>query len=309
MAIDTSKLTSYVNENKDIILKNVLFGAPSIAHFSKMTDVKGDANLNLLETTVSFGDGKTCGWSNNGTSELSTRKMETSLIKVNVPFCQRNLAKFWAENELNVKIGIETLPQEEKFVNDLVTKISEKLDNMVFYGNKTVTGETQFDGLITICDAETANTASTINVVTASSGDTMYARIGKVIKAIPAKFYGESEIMLSVTSFRQAVADFEAANPYKTLEFVGEDKLAFRYPNTNIIVYGMMGMETTNSAHTKDIVSIVPRLAFYGCDYEDANESYKFRYDEHDDQFEFHSLWNSGVQIAYIDSVVYCPTV
>lgn len=309
MAIDKSKLVNYVDSQKDIILKNVLYGAPSIALFSKMSNVKGDTNLNLLNTTVSFGDGKTCGWSENGTSELSTRKLETAIIKVNAPFCQRTLSKYWAENELNQKIGIETLPQEDKFIQDMLTKINEKMEKMVYYGDKTTTGETQFDGICTIAIAEAANTASTINVVTATSAMTMYSRIGAVIKAIPSKFYQESIVLCSTTTFRQAIADFESANPYKHLEFVDDDKLSFRYPNTNVIVKGVRGMDDVASTRKDDIISIVPRLTFYGCDWEDAYESFKFRFDEHEDQFEFHSLWNSGTQFAYMDSVVWCPTV
>lgn len=305
MAIDKSKLTNYVNANKDIILKNVLLGAPSISLFSKMLDVKGDANLNLLDTTVSFGDGKTCGWSDNATSSLSARKMETALIKVDAAFCQRSLAKYWLGEELNIEAGIETLPAEDKFINNLVTSISEKLENMIYFGNKTATGQTEFDGLITICEAEAANTASTINKVTATTADTMYSKTAKVIKAIPAKFYQESMVLMSTTSMRQLIADYEAANPYKTLEFVDDSKLTIRFPNTNIIVKGVMGMETTNTAFTNTVVSIVPRLTFYGCDKEGANETFRFEYFSHDDQFEFHSLWNSGVQVAYCDSIVY----
>lgn len=309
MAIDKTKLTNYVNQNKDIILKNVLLGAPSISLFSKMLGVKGDANLNLLETAVAFGDGRTCGFSDNATATLSTRKMETAEIKVDAAFCQRALAKYWLENELNVEIGAEKLPAEDKFIDSLVTAVSEKLENMIYYGNKSNTGETEFDGLITICDAETANTASTINKVTATSAQTMYARTQAVIKAIPSKFYGESTVLMSVTSLRQVIADFEAANPYKSLEFVGEDKLSFRFPNTNIIVRGVEGMETTNANHKDDIISIVPRLTFYGCDKEGANENFEFYFNQHDSQFEFKTLFNSGMQVAYIDSVVYCPTV
>ena len=308
MAIDKSKLVNYVNANKDIILKNTLFGAPSIELFSKMTNVKGDANLNLLDTTVSFGDGKTCGWADNAESKLSTRKLETAIIKVDAAFCQRALSKYWAGEELNQKIGIETLPQEDKFVSDLVTKISEKMEGMLYYGDKTNSSETQFDGICTIAIAEAANTASTINKVTATSAQTMYTRIGNVIEAIPSKFYNESIVLLSTTSFRKAIKEFETANPYKTLEFVGEDKMEFIYPNTNIHVKGVAGMDTNTATRKEDIISIVPRLTFYGADYEEAAEEYRFEYFSHDDQFEYHSLWNSGTQFAYMDSVVWCAT-
>lgn len=305
MAISTSTLTAYVNEQAAPITKNIIFGAPSVKLMSVMSDIKGDGALNILKTNVVFGDGKTCGWDDDSTASLTQRNIETANLKVNIAYCQRSLSKYWAGQELNQKIGIETLPFEEKFTADAVSNVARNLDSMIWYGDSTNTNE--FDGLMTIAAADAAKTTPVVNVVTPTSAldAALYSKLQAVVAAIPAETYNDTIVCMSVTNFRGVIADFEANNPYHTLEFVTDDKLCFRMPNSNVLVYGVIGMEKASST---DMIAFNPKTTFYGCDYEDASETFKFRYDEHDEQFELHMLLNAGVQFAFLDEVVYAGT-
>lgn len=301
MAITTSALTAYVNENSAPITKSLMFGAPSINLMSVMSDVKGDADLNILKTNVVFGDGKTCGFDDNSTATLTQRKLETANLKVNIAYCQRQLSKYWAGQELNQKIGIETMPFEEKFVDDAVSNVNKKIDNMIWYGSKANTNE--FDGLVTIA---AANTSAVHYIAGTSALDgALYTKLQSVVAAIPAETFQDSIVVMSVSTYRGVLADYESTHPYQTIEFITDDKLAFRMPNSNVIVYGVLGMEKAGST---DMLAYNPKTVFYGCDYEDAITTFKFRFDEHLDQFELHMLLNSGVQAAFLDEIVYAST-
>lgn len=307
MAITTSSLTAYVNENSAPITKSLMFGAPSVKLMSVMSDVKGDSMLNVLKTDIVFGDGETCGFDDDSTATLTQRKLETANLKVNLAYCQRSLSKYWAGQELNQKIGIETLPFEEKFVDDAVSNVNKSIDKMIWYGDSSSVSAIEFDGLMTIAATDAAEVSPTVNVVAATSAldAALYSKLQAVVAAIPAEVYGDNIVCMSVSTFRAVVADFEANNPYHTLEFVTDDKLCFKMPNSNILVYGVQGMEKANST---DMISFNPNNTFFGCDYEDAMETFKFRFDEHFDQFELHMLMNAGVQFAFLDEVVYAGT-
>lgn len=66
MAINTTALQAYVDEQRLPLIKNAVLGSRTAYHFNLMTGVKGATALNLLETNVEFGDGTTCGWNEAG---------------------------------------------------------------------------------------------------------------------------------------------------------------------------------------------------------------------------------------------------
>lgn len=305
MAIDNSLLTNYVNEQREPVTKNIIFGAPSTKLLSIMPKCKGDQALNIIKTDVVFGDGATCGWSDDSSANMSQRILRTADLKLNIAYCQRQLSKYWAGEELNKKIGIEKLPFEEKFVADAVSNACKKIDNMIWYGDST--NPQEFDGLVTIAAADAEEASPSVHVVDASAtldGD-LYLKLQTVIETIPDEVYNDSIVVMSVETFRGVINSYNTANPYKTLEFVSDDKLCFRAPDTNVLVYGLAGMRKENS---KDMLAYNPKTAFYGIDYEDSLDTFKFRFDDHLDQFELHMLMNPGTQFAFLDEVVYAPT-
>lgn len=308
MAINVNELTKYVDENRDAIIKTILYAAPSVKHFNVMSNVKSDTALNLLNTTISFGDGKTCGWSDNGSATLSQRVMKPVALKVNMSYCQRALIDYWTNIESNIKAGVETLPQEEAFVNDLVTNVNKAVDKMIWYGDSSDASTVAFDGVVTILSASDVST-SVVKVNPTSALDaSLYSKLGAVIKAIPSEVYQENEVFMSVDTFRGVVDDFESSHPYKSLNFTDDEKLTFIYPNTNIPVHGIEGMQTTDADHKKDMVSFNPKMMFYGTDHEDATSSFKFIFDDREQEFDLIMLMNGGVQVAWPDQCVLALT-
>lgn len=304
-ALVTSSLNEYVNENSEPIIKNMVMGAPSIKLLNMMTSVKGNQALNILSTAVTFGDGHTCGWTDSSTSTLTQRVIESIPLKVQMAFCQRALLNLWAGENCNVKAGVETLPFEEKFTADVITSVSKKLETMIWRGSSSNTNE--FDGLFTIAAADAAETTPVVKVVTPTSAldAALYSKLQAVVAAIPSEVYNDEIIVMGTTTFRGVVADFEANNPYHTLEF-SDDKLSFIMPNTNIRVYGVPGMDT--AAGNTDMLAINPKTSFYGCDYEDAATSFDFYFEKHNAQFELQMLFNAGTQFAFLDEVVIAAT-
>lgn len=87
-------LPKYVEEHRLPLIAKAVLGGNSAKLFNLQTGVKTSAALNLLSTDVEFGDGSTCGWDPTGTQELSQRLLETGLIKINMPYCEKDMLKY-----------------------------------------------------------------------------------------------------------------------------------------------------------------------------------------------------------------------
>lgn len=305
-AIATTSLSTYVNENAEPIIKNMILGAPSLNLLSKMLECKGNQAINIINTSVAFGDGTTCGWTDSSTSTLTQRTIESVALKVQMAFCQRALQQYWAGQEINVKAGIEVLPFEDKFCADVITSVSKKLEKLIWRGDSDNSNE--FDGLWTIAAADAAEATPVVNVLTATAAldAALYTKLQEVIKLIPDEVYNDEVVVMAPATFRAVVQAYEAANPYHTLNFITDDKMGFIMPNCNVRVYGVPGMETTGG--NSDMLAFNPKTAFYGCDYEDAATSYDFYFDKHNAEFEMQMLFNAGTQFAFLDEVVVAAT-
>lgn len=87
-------LEEYVEERRLPLIAAAVLGGDTAKLFNLQTDVKTTAALNLLSTDVEFGDGSTCGWDPTGTQELSQRLIETGQIKINMPYCEKDMLKY-----------------------------------------------------------------------------------------------------------------------------------------------------------------------------------------------------------------------
>jgi len=105
MAINTQSLTQYIEEHTLPILRNAVLGSRTTKEFNLYTGVKGSTALNLLTTSVTFGDGYSCGWNEAGESTLSQRVIVPGAIKINESFCDKSLLKYWTNYEVRVAAG------------------------------------------------------------------------------------------------------------------------------------------------------------------------------------------------------------
>ena len=71
MALNLSKLTAYVQEQRTPLLHAVTLQAQTATMLAWQPGIKTSAKLNLLNTDVSFGDGLACGFDDKSTQEIS----------------------------------------------------------------------------------------------------------------------------------------------------------------------------------------------------------------------------------------------
>ena len=291
MAINVSGLTAYVEEQRLPLIRKTIFAAPSVKHFNLQTGIKHAAALNILNTTVAFGDGATCGWNEAGTSAFSQRVLEVGNFKVNMSFCDKAMLKYWNGYDVRVAAGQKSLTFEEDFVNGIIDGVKDKLEGLIWKGVKATDG---MDGILTILSAASASTVQP----TLASGDTIYEKTVKAYQAIPAKILDKAAIFMGVDNFRDLVLELTAKNLYHYSPEV-DGAMEIVLPGTSTKVYGVAGLNGQ-----KAIVAGNPENIYYGVDMEGDEEKFDLWYSKDNQEFRLAINFNAGVQVAFPDEIV-----
>ena len=288
MAINVSALTAYVDEQRLPLIRKTIFAAPSVKHFNLQTGVKHSAALNILNTTVAFGDGATCGWDEAGSSAFSQRTLEVGNYKVNMSFCDKAMLKYWNGYDVRVAAGQKTLPFEEDFVNGVIDGVAEKLETIIWQGVKATD---KIDGILTILGKEGT-------VIKSEAGTTIYDSVLNAYKAIPAKKLDKAALFLGVDKFRDLVLELTAKNLYHYNPAVDE-KMEIVLPGTNTRVIAVSGLNGKSN-----VVAADPENIYYGVDMEGDEEKFDLWYSQDNQEFRLAINFNAGVQVAFPDEVV-----
>lgn len=288
-----STIKGYVDQeaNKEHLIASTVLGAKSASLFTLQTGVKGPTTINLLSTDIAFGDGSTCGFEETGTAAITQRKIEPAVMKVNMAFCDRNLLQTYAQYQVKLQAGLETMPFEEQFTSDIVANVKNKLENIIWQGD-TTKEPTHFDGILKI--AETANAPALTSATFTSAWDA----VTQVYLGLPADAQADdTAIFVSATLFRKLVQELVAKNLYHYKE--DDTTMELVLPGTGVKVYGVRGLDGATAPY--NIFGTRLSNLFYGTDLSGSEEEFKIVYDEVKEQFLLKILFSAGVQIAFPD--------
>ena len=283
--VKLDQLKVYVDENKlDLIRKSVL-GAKTIDYLNIQSGVVGKTKINLLDTTVQFGDGSACGWNEAGTSTITQREINPASIKVNMSFCDKAMQKYFMNHQIAVAAGRSTLPFEEQFIAGVVEGVGKKLEDAIWNG--VTINEVQYDGFVQIVTR------------TATTGSTVYDSVRNLYNGIPSASLMDTVIFIGIDGFRSLAGELTAKNLYHYDPKVDE---AFEMvlPGTTTKVIGVPGLDGSNKAY-----AINTKHAFYGTDMQNDNETFDFWYSKDNQEFRLAINFVEGVQVAFPDENSY----
>lgn len=294
-----TSLPTYVQENKDMLLKNfALVGGGTRSRISVQTGIKSSAYLNYIEVDPTLQDGTGCGFTSQGEVELTQRKIETAAIKVNLEICPKTLRGKYAEYLIRMNATEDSLPFEQYIMDGLINNLNKKTEVLMWQGDTTKTGDANLkwiNGFLKIAGAETDVIDVTIE------GTSVYDDIMKVYMALPdAVIERGGEIYLSPANYRKFLQEMVAKNYFHYASAVEAAPEEFYFPGTNVKVVSTYGLTGVNNV----IVGTFAKNLFYGCDMEGDEEDIKVWFSDDDDLYKIKVLWNMGVQIAFPDMVV-----
>ena len=282
MAYNVEALGAYVQENKDIILKDIVFGGEygnTIPLMTKQLGIKTTEKIHpsTLEAVLQDVSGE-CGFTPQGDLKITERSITTSQKKVNMEFCLEKLLEKFAEYKVRVGANEDALPFEAEIIDGLVKSINKQVEKGVW------------TDLIT-------NTTAQLTV--ASTG-TAYERVMAVYMALPEAILEDAVIFVSPATFREYVKDLVDKNFYHYNPADGDLEEIF-IPGSGVKVRKAKGL----AEQTDDVIfGTSPKNMIYGTDFMDNKEEVKAWFSDDNDTYRIKVRFNYGANVAFPDLVV-----
>ena len=297
MAFVVSGLSDYVQNNREIILKDVVLGADSISRMTIQPGVKKDAELNFLLVEPVLQDGSSCGWDASGNATFTKRTINTGAIKVNMAFCKKTLLGKWTEYVVRFGANNEEFPFEQYIIDEVVKGIKVQMEKNVWQSDTASSG--LFDGLLKIINAATGTIKETI-----TSGKSAYEAIYQVYMAIPEEILDKEDLAINVSPkiFRAFCKELTDMNMYHYTADGSKTEVVL--PGTGCKVKMVKGLADSVGTNYRKIVATYDRNLVYGCDMLDDAETVEAWYSKDNDEHRIKVDFNAGVQIAFPDLCV-----
>ena len=295
MAINVSTLTEYVNQNNGELLTKAVLGAKTLDYIEIMPGVKYKDVLNYLDSTVEFKNGEACGWEPGGEDKFTQRTIEVKPVKINKEFCWKDLRKYWMNYQVLFEAGRETLPFEEKIIENNINAINAELEKLIWQGD----GNKPMNGII-----ETIKGAPGIIDKTVAEGYTAIEVIDAAYEAMtPVMLIQEPVIFVSPSTFRSYIHGLNATC-CANREIIDAASEKILYPgDSRVSIVPVPGLEGALESLCIALATPAKNLV-YGTDVEGSENTFKFWYDEKEDKFMFKVLFNAGTQVKFPDQIV-----
>ena len=273
-------LPAYVQENKDLLLKNfALVGGGIRKRISVQTGVKGSAAINFMEIAPVVQDGSACGFTAQGDVTLTQRVIETKAYKVNLEICPKTLKGKYAEYLISMNASEAELPFEQYIMEGVTNSINKKIET------------TYWEEIAAVLADETTETAT--------FAGTMYETIGNVYLAMADEAIERgAEIYVSPANFRKFLQELVAKNFYHYASATEAAPTEFYYPGSNVKVVMSPGVADNK------VYGTFAKNLFYGCDMESDAEVIDLWWSKDDRVYKLAAEWNMGVQVAFPNMVV-----
>lgn len=288
-----TSLPAYVEENRDLLLKNFgLVGGSIRNRIGIQTGIKLKEHLNYLEVSPTFQDGLNCELEPQGDVTLTNREIETAWIEVLIAICPKKLVGKWAEYLVRANANAESLPFEQYIIDGFIAEVNRKIEKLIFQGDKTLTTNPDLkwiNGFVKVF--QTDGTEVTV------TGSTILAKLQALYAGLDDYTLERgAEIYVSPANYRAFLQELVSANlfHYPSAES-GTFPKEFFLPGTDVKVVLETGLEGANNV----ALASFPDNLRYGCDMENDQEDVAVKYDPIKELFYVKALWNSGVQVAF----------
>lgn len=289
MGYKVDTLPAYIKQNRDILIKKSVLGAPSVDKFTVQADSKGTVAINLMDIAAVLQDGAACGFSAQGDTKFSQRNIVTKVVKVNSQWCPKDLLGKYTEWAVNISAKNPNLPFEEYLTSGIIKDVDKQIETIAWQGNK----ELGISGVTEILKAETAAVKKEY-----AAGTSAYDIVKQAYMAIPVDVLDRAEIFVGRDLFREFMNDMVEKNFYHYS--AGEGSLTeFIFPGTNVKVNATAGLDGTGIAVAGD-----PKGIVMGVDLVNDKEEFDLFYSKDDRVWKLVIEFVLGFQVAFPDQMV-----
>lgn len=278
MAYNFNDLTAYVAENKDVILRDIVFGGEhgdTVKLMTKELGVKGTAKIHptTIEAVlqdIDFDGNKTCGFTPLGDLNIASVEIKTRNVKVNTEFCADKLIGKFAEYKVRVGANQDALPFEAEIVEGLVKDINRQVEEGVW----AQLGEIDDTTEVTLAGADA------------------YAKVMEVYMAMDERVLEDGIIFVSPAIFRAYVNDLVSKNLFHYNPANGDLNEIF-IPGSGVKVRKARGIKGNA------IYGTSPKNIVYATDFMGNAEEVKVWYSDDADAYRVKVRFNYGAAFAF----------
>jgi len=143
-----------------------------------------------------------CDFADQSTVTLTERVLTPKELQVNLELCKKDFHSDWEAVQMGYS-AFDTLPPSfsDFLIGHIASKVAQKTEETIWQGVGTggsaVAGE--FDGLITLLEADTDLPASQDLTGVAITASNVIAQLGRVVDAIPSAVYGKEDLYIYVS--------------------------------------------------------------------------------------------------------------
>lgn len=278
MAFNVEGLSQYVSENKDIILKDIVFGetyGDTIPLMAKQLGIKTSEKIHPTTIDATLQDVEGCGFNAEGGLSFSERTITTHQKKVNLEFCLEDLKGKFAEYTLRIGANQDALPFEGEIVEGVAKSINKQVEALVWQDLLSAAGIKE----------ETAANANE------------YDAIMEAYMKLPEEVLEDGILFVSPAVFRTYVSELVGRNLYHYNPADGDLQEIF-IPGASVKVRKAKGLKE------RVIFGTSPRNMVYGTDFLSNKEEIKVWYSDDADAYRLKARLNAGAQVAFPELVV-----
>ena len=277
---DFGRLSDYVKENNDVILRDIVFGGEygnTVPLMQKELGVKGSVKIHPATISALLkefnGD---CGFTPEGDLNIAEVEITTKQYKVNTQFCPEKLIGKFAEYKVRVGANEDALPFEAEIVEGLVKDINKQVEKGVW---------------------DALNASNRYQTVSLEGAEDAYAKIMKVYEAMPEAVLEDGIIFVTPAMFRQYVMQLVEKNLYHYNPADGALEEIF-IPGAGVKV------RKANGLSNNDIFATSPKNMVYATDFLGNAEEVKIWYSDDNDAYRVKVRFNYGAAFIFDDLVI-----
>ena len=283
--VSENALGAYVAENKDIILKDIVFGETygnTVPLMTKELGVKGTAKIHPTTIAAVLQDveekGYECGFTPEGDLNIASVEIKTKQYKVNSEFCADKLIGKFAEYKVRVGANEDALPFEAEIVEGLVKDINRQIELGVWEQLSAQEG------------------LNTFNFNEEEHG-TAYDKIMAVYMNMDESMLEDGIIFVSPSLFRQYIKELVDKNLYHYNPADGALEEIF-IPGAGVKV------RKANGITQSDVYGTSPKNMVYATDFMGNAEEVKVWFSDDADVYRVKVRFNYGAAFIFPNLVV-----
>jgi hypothetical protein len=306
MALDLNALTAYTNENAMDLIKESILRGRTVDLIQVQGGIKSAATINRLSTTLNAQAGA-CGWSATGSTTLDQRTITVCDIKINESICLNDLEAYYTQVMMNPGSYNTDIPFEQLFAENKKDAIMALVEDLIWKGDTNGSGNLALcDGFVVLFDAGITASSSlygTFSGSTAITAAEVIAKFDEAVGKIPENIINNDDLILfcSYADFRTYAKALRDANlfHYTGAENQGGDFMMM-VPGTNVKVVAVRGL----NGEGRFAIASASNM-YVGTDLLSDAEDFKLFYSQDNDEVRFLAKWKIGVQVAWLDEVVW----